>query len=1087
MPGMIMDKGSAVKPRLNENAHEASNGVASSTNHGEKIRNIRGPNNGSIRADEKVGENGAVHRFRDQSTLSLPRPELEHITHGFFPFAQLVSRSAQKCWNDLSDLITELADMQVTTQDQASSSPTVGGKLTGAQSPGNVEKKLQLLNFAHRKRGEFIKLLVLSQWSRQSSDVSKLIDLQGFIRTRHMTYNAAIQCVGDMKIDLVRAQVANPDLNTALEILFRGGISSMPDLGYDLPKPLTAKKTLKKLQKINRLISARLALHSIIPQCFQTYRIHDGRVTFFVPGEFELDLSIGEESATSQFFFVDIRFNFSPSSPIPKGRLLNELDIKINEILRDGNLTGCFNYLHGLVLTNKVNVLFKQAAELSRGAWSESLRVELLHRTLVLHYWALRPGAKSWIEVGIKRGRSENHIDTNLPPGTPYIGLRWMRDGKIVDSKNVRFNMENLSMEDILRSVIALHISHILHTAYSKLIATSLFASRALSLRGQLSGIEPGDCRLDVQLTVSKHLRVSIEPASGAIILSAIPTTLDRFETVRNPERSASDAIFSRVSRIRCIAAMEEVECDVKMLGLEVIGPKGLRLDIRRIFFPPVLRVSFFSHRSWGRDWIAAATSSMDGDHWWVVQLQSAVAISSRPASDTDAQGSSILPAAQMISKAPIATQQGPGATSFADLGLCLSGMIAVHANVRFLAEMEIPFSPPLSKLQVGPHLEIPDVIIRYNVSKLPLPLCIVIPTGLRRMPLIKDAVRLVFGGLDAQSESVTFVAYGQLARPIIPLNKLALKPDHSLVFKRNSTSFAMRLSTHAGQSVIVELLERLQRLEYALAIVESLHQRRIPIYSFSLSRISFGYSTQKDLLARIHIQTYESSGVAHDPVNLKSRTEPLFRTSLDIHFDHPNPHRRIQESLSSILNQDAAGAGFQTVVELLPITFPLLQALDSITSIRDRLRIHVTVRNAKTYVISYPRYNFRFLLTAKQHFSRVHWILKEMEKSRNRSDQDQLVSCLQERLYRGRGDGWKGLGNGAIVDYDKAGNLLTALDACFRSMPELSDVNAPSGQASMGFGVATKQNAPGIPDTPGGLGNHAPKSIQDTSIITID
>jgi mediator of RNA polymerase II transcription subunit 14 len=158
-------------------------------------------------------------------------PDLLHITQGFFPYSQLVNRAVQQCWNELSDLITELAEVHISTQPQQQSATALtNGKASNNQSTENVQKKLRILEFAHAKRTEFIKLLVLSQWSRQAGDVSKLIDLQSFIRTRHMAYNAAIQRVADMKRDLVRAQIANPDLNTALEVLSAGLVFNMPDV-----------------------------------------------------------------------------------------------------------------------------------------------------------------------------------------------------------------------------------------------------------------------------------------------------------------------------------------------------------------------------------------------------------------------------------------------------------------------------------------------------------------------------------------------------------------------------------------------------------------------------------------------------------------------------------------------------------------------------------------------------------------------------------------------------------------------------------------------------------------------------------------
>lgn len=187
--------------------------------------------NGGLKDVDRSNRNSQVAR-----SIPVEPFQLTHITHGFFPFAKLVNRSVQQCWNDLSDLITELVGIQISSQDQNSPSLLATGKVPGNQSAENVQKKLRILDFAHAKRAEFIKLLVLSQWSRKAADVSKLIDLQGFIRTRHQAYSGAIQLVGDMKRDLVRAQVATPDLKTALEVLSKGKVEAMPDVSSsDIP------------------------------------------------------------------------------------------------------------------------------------------------------------------------------------------------------------------------------------------------------------------------------------------------------------------------------------------------------------------------------------------------------------------------------------------------------------------------------------------------------------------------------------------------------------------------------------------------------------------------------------------------------------------------------------------------------------------------------------------------------------------------------------------------------------------------------------------------------------------------------------
>lgn len=190
--------------------------------------------NGSLGDRAAAGQAMEVFRNIDErsatqehisATLSMLPPELEHISQGFFPFAKLINRAVQQCWNDLTDLITELAELQMGSNNMPN------GKPNGNQSNENIHKKVRILEFAQAKRAEFIKLLVLSQWSRQAADVSKLIDLQAFIRTRYDAYNRALLRVGDMKRDLIGAQMGNHDLKTALEVLSTGKVAYMSEVG----------------------------------------------------------------------------------------------------------------------------------------------------------------------------------------------------------------------------------------------------------------------------------------------------------------------------------------------------------------------------------------------------------------------------------------------------------------------------------------------------------------------------------------------------------------------------------------------------------------------------------------------------------------------------------------------------------------------------------------------------------------------------------------------------------------------------------------------------------------------------------------
>ncbi|KAL2802275.1 mediator complex subunit MED14-domain-containing protein [Aspergillus granulosus] len=1036
MPGIVMEQNNI--GGRGPDLRDQMNGISSiPLNNGQPGNFTEAPNSllhtNGIRHDNLHQNELSRNDKTGRSKMGLSEPpELEHITQGFFPFSKLVNRAVQQCWNDLSEMIAELAEIQISSQEPSNSLISTNGKPLGNQSPENVRKKLRALEFAQNKRGEFIKLLVLSQWSRQAADVSKLIDIQNFIRAQHQSFAGALQWMGDMKRDLVRAQIANPDLRTALEVLSKGEIVSMPDLGYRPSKALTPKSTLRKLRKINRIISARLALHDDIPLPFQTYRVHDGRVTFIVPGEFELDLSIGEEDIVSQFFFVDIRFLFNSSSSIPAGRMFSELDLKINDTLRTSGLNGCFNWLHGLVLTNKINILTKQAADLARGLWSNVLRIELLHRTLVLQYWASKPGTKSWLEIGVRRSdRTRGSSDHQ----SPSLGLRWMRDGQEVDSGDIEFDKDNLSAESLLRSVIALHISHILSSAFTLISEKELYSSGTLSLRALLAKTEPGDCQLDVQLTASRRLRVAIEPMSGAIILAATPNTLERVDTDRSVERPTIDEILSRVGRLRCAAAIEEVESKVKMLGFESISPRKVKVDPRRVFPANVLRFSFFGHRLWERDWVLAATSSMDGDNWWVVQATHADPL----ASSAQVICSTLLPV------------QDTGYSSLADLGHCLSGVLTIFANARFLEDLQVvKFFPPLERLKIGSGLQVPDLMVRYEASKLPQALQMALPSGFKKKTFIKDTVRLGFHGVDRHSNVSMVVVYGNLCTSSRAFSALISKEDHSLAFAKTGNGFALRLLASPGYPIILTLLESLQKLECVLSIHETLQRKKIETRALSLSRIGFAYGQNRDLSAQLDIGTSVSlPSTELDPVRLATKTDRLFQLRLHIQFSHLNPHRRIQGPLASNLNRPSADAGLDTMAELLSFTLPLMQALDKIVANptkNEPLKLHVTVRTAKSFQLHYPLEDCRFQLMAHQHQGRPVWVLKDITGAQSATGESSLRQNLRDSLYNSKGDGWRGLGNGVVAEPDRVGNLLEHLDKCLATIR--ADLAAKSSDA---------------------------------------
>lgn len=179
--------------------------------------------------EERLSQVGKVSI--PESMLAKP-PDIEHITTGFQPMSKLIDRVTQECFNELVDLINQLAD----ETDQAPTGMVNGTGSLGAgphssgACPNDVSRRVRMMEFANKHRERIIKLLVLLQWSRQVDDVSTMIDLWNWYRTQIGCHDEAAEWVGRLRISTSRAKQPNPDIQTALEVLSKGKASWISDV-----------------------------------------------------------------------------------------------------------------------------------------------------------------------------------------------------------------------------------------------------------------------------------------------------------------------------------------------------------------------------------------------------------------------------------------------------------------------------------------------------------------------------------------------------------------------------------------------------------------------------------------------------------------------------------------------------------------------------------------------------------------------------------------------------------------------------------------------------------------------------------------
>ena len=972
----------------------------------------------------------------DDVTSQLP-PEIEHITFGYLPLSTLIARLVQETFNGLTDVLNEMSDIQVAQTIHHTPfnhvRPHMNGNGAGSSSQLHVGKKLRMLEFAQNRRAQLIKVLVLSHWSRQAEEVSKVIDTKLWLDSQKRTYDEAVGWMGEMKRILAPVKMPNPDIKTALEALSLGKASWLPDLGYIPPEPLSPQEMLKALRNINTLLSIRLNLHETIPRPFRDFSIASGRVTFHVPEEFEVDLSIANEDLSSQLYFIDFRFLFSPApARIPSGRLRNEIEGKANEVLKREGLRGCFDFFHDLVLTHKLSILRNQAFDMSRGPWSEHLKVEAVHRSLVVQYWLNRPGGKNWIEIGIKRRKGNEQFYPSDTQSIPYIALRWSRGGKEVIGVQVDMGLSNLRLGAILKQVIAQHTNSIFQQVAAHLREGLLYSERLLRLKQSPSAAEPIDAALLVQLTASKAVKVIQEPVSGRFALLPASPVHSRAEWELNNLMSPAKDASSRIATLRAVVSQEEFETRARCFGWQCVRSLNLDQETRARLFPrETLRIGFFRRRSWSSNWILALTTSLGGDSWWIVELPGKEA---RPDSTVSTLRSRFVArAAYKISMPGFKSLiMDPSYASLAQIERTAAGMISQYIDTRHLTFQRIPH-----KLQHTSTAGQPITLtIRFNEVKAlvtPKARTTPQPPASPSKPWANKTVVLTFQGIDHPTSSAIHLAYARMAAPISNITALTSSIDASIAFHPTNGAFAFRLVTPIGETIIPSLVKRLSSIDRLIHFLHIIKRHKLRCNTVSLDHLELTYSTT--------------------PSILKATMYFPFKASMRISFMKLNPHLRIQDYLTTLLR---APGGFSRVLHLLPTTLPLLRTFSSLEAAHGT---RILPRSAEWYQVRYDGSRSRWDVRLRLRRGEVMWFVKDIGVWKEDGEEkgkkivkrlDIKVENAMSEMERARGEGWLGMRGGMAATPEGVEELVLKIDELYRvnRLTEVvSEVASPSGK----------------------------------------
>ncbi|KFA47712.1 hypothetical protein S40293_08104 [Stachybotrys chartarum IBT 40293] len=997
-----------------------------------------------------------------------------HITDGFIPLSLLLTRLAQTTHNALQAKMVELAKMPLPAA--AMNGNTAHANSADDVSSDNLRKKTALLNFAQDMHAKWVKVLVIADWSRKAESVSKLIDLKFHIDQQRILFDAALDNIVNIKRDLTYARMPSPDLKTALQVLSTGRAPWIPDLQY-IPLPqLTADEQVKWMNDLDTLLSIRLNLEDYdkIPQQFKNYDISSGRVTFKVPGEFEVDLTIADEDFEKQFWFIDFRFAFSPAAQSLPESLRIYLEGCVNDALARDGLTGCYQFLHEYVLTMKIHELRRQAIQLSKTSWTGTLMVEPLHRALAIQYWTPRTAvtkSKSWVLVAINSGRKQNTpADAKA---ASYLVAKWYRDGKEVKDVEIPLDADNLSAESLLKTVVGRHVESILTSIHDKLLTAPRFQNREAGLKLRISKDDPTASSLKTQVGYRNSAALLIEPSTGAFAIKPHSKFVINYERQLNNGKTPIDDGVMCLEQVRCAMLEDELNRRGSCMGWVIRKAPITNEELHAVTKTRgPMRVLWLQKNGWRSNWFVAIILSLAGDQWWLLET-----------SDTRA--------VPFYARLPLRKGHPDLTDKFWDnLTLFSTGMLAQSVDMRELHRRSIKSRPNetvvwslpqqvrLPALEVALSAIYPAMLFDSAETESDPPsadqtaLAATISSILRTthanrhpasQPWAFDLVTIKFRGVEVQPVRTESSGHGTLqclSDAFIKVRKparyatLSGSIDRDVSYNSRRGEFCLRLRHVAGQSLIDVLETKVKAIDRFVTFLDALDRAKdtIECGKVTLREVTFFYGSDKS-----------SAGHEGEQPQKWRVVLDLSEKDIDVQFEQGNPHLRVVDLAKTLVN---AADGINGLLHWLPTSLPTFRTIDDIQSrwedfqaqnrgqvdfivkTMDWMRIHYDIAQGASTGASDRRHlvlEMQCRLRRDEpwwHIRRSAEILVAGVPVRS----DDFTNAL-DPIWQGRGDGWHGLASGASGRHGEGvAALLQVVDNAIYTVATASWAVEPDG-----------------------------------------
>ncbi|XP_069923593.1 mediator of RNA polymerase II transcription subunit 14 isoform X5 [Oryctolagus cuniculus] len=357
----------------------------------------------------------------------------------------------------------------------------------------DVERKIEIVQFASRTRQLFVRLLALVKWADNAGKVEKCAFclsmpenpvngrmISSFLDQQAILFVDTADRLASLARDaLVHARLPSFAIPYAIDVLTTGSYPRLPTCIRDKiipPDPITKIEKQATLHQLNQILRHRLVTTDLPPQ-LANLTVANGRVKFRVEGEFEATLTVMGDDPDVPWRLLKLEILVEDKETGDGRALVHSMQINfIHQLVQsrlfadEKPLQDMYNCLHSFCLSLQLEVLHSQTLMLIRERWGDLVQVERYHagKCLSLSVWnqqvlGRKTGIASVHKVTIKI--DENDVskplqifhDPPLPGSDSKLAERAMKidhlsiEKLLIDSVHARAHQKLQELKAILR------------------------------------------------------------------------------------------------------------------------------------------------------------------------------------------------------------------------------------------------------------------------------------------------------------------------------------------------------------------------------------------------------------------------------------------------------------------------------------------------------------------------------------------------------------------------------------------------------------------------------------------------------------